>query len=105
MYAVIKTGGKQYRVSEGDIINVEKITRQEGQDELNIKEVLMVVDGDNVTVGTPYVDSATVVATALEDGKSEKVIVFKYKRKKDYRRKQGHRQPFTKLEIKKIEIN
>lgn len=105
MYAVIKTGGKQYRVSEGDIINVEKITRQEGQDELNIKEVLMVVDGDNVTVGTPYVDSAMVVATALEDGKSEKVIVFKYKRKKDYRRKQGHRQPFTKLEIKKIEIN
>lgn len=104
MYAVIKTGGKQYRVSEGDIINVEKITRQEGQNELNIKEVLMVVDGDNVTVGAPYVDGATVVATALEDGKSEKVIVFKYKRKKDYRRKQGHRQPFTKLEINKIEI-
>ncbi len=104
MYAVIKTGGKQYRVSEGDIINVEKIARTEGQSEVNIKEVLMIVDGENVTVGTPYVDGASVIATALEDGKSEKVIVFKYKRKKDYRRKQGHRQPFTKLEISKIEV-
>ncbi len=104
MYAVIKTGGKQYRVSEGDIINVEKIARAEGKNKINIKEVLMVVDGDNVTVGTPYVENATVVANAIEDGKSEKVIVFKYKRKKDYRRKQGHRQPYTKLEISKISI-
>lgn len=104
MYAVIKTGGKQYRVSEGDIINVEKIARAEGKNKINIKEVLMVVDGDNVTVGTPYVENATVVANAIEDGKSEKVIVFKYKRKKDYRRKQGHRQPYTKLQISKISI-
>lgn len=104
MYAVIKTGGKQYRVSEGDIINVEKIARTEGKKKINIKEVLMVVDKDNVTVGTPYVESATVVANAIEDGKSEKIIVYKYKRKKDYRRKQGHRQPYTKLEISKISL-
>ncbi len=104
MYAVIKTGGKQYRVSEGDVINVEKITRAEGKDKINIKEVLMVVDGDNVTLGTPYVANATVAAKAIEDGKSEKIIVFKYKRKKDYRRKQGHRQPYTKLEITKISV-
>ncbi len=105
MYAVIKTGGKQYRVSEGDVIQVEKITRDNGNDEIDIKEVLMVVDGDNVTCGNPYVEGAKVVAKALEDGRSEKIIVFKYKRKKDYRRKQGHRQPFTKLEISKIELN
>jgi large subunit ribosomal protein L21 len=104
MYAVIKTGGKQYRVSEGDIINVEKYPSAEGKKKIKIKEVLMIVDGDNVTVGTPYVKNATVVANAIEDGKSEKVIVYKYKRKKDYRRKQGHRQPYTKLEISKISI-
>lgn len=105
MYAVIKTGGKQYRVSEGDVIQVEKITRENDSDEISIKEVLMVVDGENVTCGSPYVKGANVVAKALEDGKSEKIIVFKYKRKKDYRRKQGHRQPYTKLEISKIELN
>jgi len=102
MYAVIKTGGKQYRVSEGDIINVEKITRENGQNEINIKEVLMIADNDNITVGSPYVENASVNANIIEDGKSEKVIVFKYKRKKDYRRKQGHRQPYTKLQISKI---
>jgi len=104
MYAVIKTGGKQYRVSEGDIINVEKITRADNQNEVSIKEVLMIVDGDNVTVGTPYVENASVIANAILDGKSEKVVVFKYKRKKDYRRKQGHRQPYTQLEISKINV-
>lgn len=105
MYAVIKTGGKQYRVSEGDVIQVEKITRDHDSDEVIIQEVLMVVDGDTVTCGNPYVEGATVTAKALEDGRSEKIIVFKYKRKKDYRRKQGHRQPYTKLEISKIELN
>lgn len=105
MYAVIKTGGKQYRVSEGDVIQVEKITRDHDSDEVIIQEVLMVVDGDTVTCGNHYVEGATVTAKALEDGRSEKIIVFKYKRKKDYRRKQGHRQPYTKLEISKIELN
>jgi large subunit ribosomal protein L21 len=104
MYAVIKTGGKQYKVSEGDVINVEKIARKEGKDKINIKEVLMVVDGDNVAVGNPYVKNASVTANAVKDGKSEKIIVFKYKRKKDYRRKQGHRQPYTQLEISKISV-
>jgi len=64
----------------------------------------MIVDGDNVTVGTPYVENASVIANAILDGKSEKVVVFKYKRKKDYRRKQGHRQPYTQLEISKINV-
>jgi large subunit ribosomal protein L21 len=102
MYAVIKTGGKQYRVSQGDVIVVEKIKRAEGVDNITFQEVMMVVDGDDVTVGTPFIDGAKVQATVVEDGKNEKIIVYKYKKKKDYRRKQGHRQPYTKVEITEI---
>ncbi len=100
MYAVIKTGGKQLRVEEGQTIWVEKLDVQEG-DVVVFDEVLL-VGGDNTKVGTPLVDGATVTAKVDKQGKSKKIIVFKYKPKKNYRRKQGHRQPYTRLVIEKI---
>ena len=101
MYAVIVTGGKQYKVSEGDTLFIEKLTAEEG-DAVTFDQVLMVGDGDKVTVGAPAVDGATVEAKVLKNGKAKKIYVFKMKRKKNYRRKKGHRQPFTKIEITKI---
>ncbi|MFL0247451.1 50S ribosomal protein L21 [Candidatus Clostridium stratigraminis] len=101
MYAIIATGGKQYQVKEGDVIYVEKLTAEvDGTVELG--NVLAVGKEDGLVVGKPVVEGANVVAKVLAQGKAKKVIVFKYKRKKDYRRKQGHRQPFTKLQIEKI---
>jgi large subunit ribosomal protein L21 len=105
MYAIIKTGGKQYRVQKGDIINVEKITlAKENQKTVKFDEVLMLGDENNTYIGTPTVKNAQVEAKILESGKLEKVVVFKYKAKKDYRRKQGHRQPYMKLEISKVAL-
>lgn len=101
MYAVIVTGGKQYKVSEGDTLFVEKLGTEEGEN-VTFDKVLIVGDGEKVTVGTPVVEGATVEAKVLKNGKSKKVYVFKMKRKKNYRRKKGHRQPFTKVEITKI---
>jgi large subunit ribosomal protein L21 len=101
MYAIIKTGGKQYRVAKDDVIEVEKLPVQAG-DDVTFEEVLAVNDGDNFTVGAPVVDGASVKAEVVENGKSEKVIIYKYKSKKDYRRKQGHRQPYTKVKITDI---
>ncbi len=100
MYAVIETGGKQYKVSEGDVIFVEKLDVADGAT-VEIDKVL-VVGGDDIKVGAPYVDGAKVEAVAVKNGKSKKIIVYKYKPKKGYHKKQGHRQPYTKLEIKKI---
>jgi large subunit ribosomal protein L21 len=101
MYAIIATGGKQYQVKEGDVIYVEKLNAEvEGTVELN--NVLAVGKEDGLVVGKPVVEGASVVAKVLAQGKAKKVIVFKFKRKKDYRRKQGHRQPFTKIQIEKI---
>jgi len=97
MYAIVKTGGKQYRVAEGDVLNVEKLDAEIGA-EVSL-DVLMLVDGESVVVGKPVVANANVTAKVVEHGKGQKVIVFKYKPKKDYRKKQGHRQPYTKLEI------
>ena len=97
MYAIVTTGGKQYKVSQDDIINVEKLDAKVG-DKINL-DVMMLVDGDKVTNGNPLVKNAEVVAEVLEHGKEDKVVVFKYKAKKNYRRKQGHRQPFTALKI------
>ncbi len=100
MYAIIKTGGKQYRVQKGDVINVEKIVpKRKNQKKVTFDEVLMVNEDSNILVGTPVVENYKVEGKILEQGKSEKVIVYKYKAKKDYRRKQGHRQPYTKVEI------
>lgn len=101
MYAVVETGGKQYKVTEGDVIFVEKLDVEEGA-EVTLDKVLMAGEGDAVKVGTPVVEGATVTAKVVKNGKSKKVVVFKMKRKKNYRRKKGHRQPYTKLEIKAV---
>ena len=97
MYAIVTTGGKQYKVCENDVINVEKLDAKVG-DKINL-DVLMLVDDTKVTNGNPILKSAEVVAEVVEQGKEDKVVVFKYKAKKNYRRKQGHRQPFTALKI------
>jgi large subunit ribosomal protein L21 len=103
MYAVIKTGGKQYRVEKGDVINVEKIAlARANQKTIKFDEVLMLDDDKELHIGTPTVKDAQVEAKLIETGKSDKIIVYKYKAKKDYRRKQGHRQPYMKLEISKV---
>ncbi len=102
MYAVLTTGGKQYRVSEGDVLFVEKLNA-EVDSTVELTEVLAVSKDGELKVGAPVVEGAKVVAKVLAQGKAKKVIVFKYKRKKDYRRKNGHRQPYTKIVIEKIE--
>ena len=102
MYAVIKTGGKQYRVAEGDVLNVEKLNAEAGS-EIAFDEVLTVVNDADVKIGQPVVEGAKVTAKVVEQGKGEKILVFKYKAKSNYRKRQGHRQPFTKVEISKIE--
>lgn len=102
MYAIIKTGGKQFRVEEGNIINVEKINAN-ADEQVEFNEILAVSKEGKLTIGTPVVEGAKVVGKVLEQGKDKKIIIFKYKPKKDYRRKQGHRQPYTKILIEKIE--
>jgi len=97
-YAIIKTGGKQYRVSEGDTIRVEKIQGEVGSS-IELDEVLMLGGGDDVSVGTPLVSGAKVTAEIVAQDRAKKIIVFKMKRRKNYRRKQGHRQPYTELRI------
>ena len=102
MYAVVLTGGKQYRVQEGDVLFVEKLNA-EVDSTVELTEVLAVAKDGEIKVGAPVVEGAKVVAKVLAQGKAKKVTVFKYKAKKDYRRKAGHRQPYTKLVIEKIE--
>lgn len=102
MYAIIKTGGKQYRVSKGDVLSIEKLTVDEGQ-EVIFEEVLCVGQGEQMNFGAPFVAGAKVTAKVVEHGKGEKILVFKYKAKSNYRRRQGHRQPFTKVVIENIE--
>ncbi|MFW6318852.1 MAG: 50S ribosomal protein L21 [Bacillota bacterium] len=101
MYAVIETGGKQQRVEEGAVIYVEKLEAEAG-DTVTFDRVLM-LGGDTLTIGNPYVDGANVEAKVVKHGKQKKITVFKFKAKKKYRRKQGHRQPYTKLEITNIQ--
>ncbi|MBQ1868201.1 MULTISPECIES: 50S ribosomal protein L21 [Selenomonas] len=102
MYAIIKTGGKQYKVSEGDVITVEKLAANEGE-AVVFDEVLTVVEGADVKVGKPVVEGAKVTGKVEAQGKDKKILVFKYKAKSNYRKRQGHRQPFTKVVIEKIE--
>ncbi len=102
MYAIIQTGGKQYKVAEGDTIYVEKIEAAEG-DAVTFEEVLTVVRDGDVTVGKPLVSGAKVTGKVEAQGKEKKILVFKYKAKSNYRRRQGHRQPYTKVVIEKIE--
>ncbi|MGM0419554.1 MAG: 50S ribosomal protein L21 [Bacillota bacterium] len=103
MYAIIKTGGKQYRVNEGDILKIEKLDTPEGE-EINFDRVLAVSDEEGLKVGQPFLDGASVKGTILEHGKNKKVKVFKYKPKRRYRKKTGHRQPFTRVKIDSISL-
>lgn len=98
MYAVIKTGGKQYRVAQGDKLRVEKLAGNVG-DTVTLGEVLLVGSGDGVQIGAPSVNGAKVEAKILGQDRGEKIIIFKFRRRKNYRRKTGHRQPYTALEI------
>lgn len=101
MHAIIETGGKQYKVAEGDVVYIEKLDLNAG-DALKFDRVLAVLDGDKATFGAPVVEGASVDATIVKNGKGKKVRIFKYNSKKGYRKRQGHRQPYTKVEIGKI---
>ena len=101
MYAIIETGGKQYKVQEGDVVFVEKLVAEEGS-AFTFDKVLAVADGENVTFGAPVVAGASVNAKVMSQGKDKKIIIFKFKAKKGYKKKQGHRQPYTKVQIEKI---
>ncbi len=103
MFAVIKTGGKQYKVSEKDIIVVEKLDKKEGE-EIIFEEVLLFDDGKETKIGKPLLEKASVKGKVLEEGKGEKQIIFKYKPKKRYKVKKGHRQPFSKVQIESISV-
>lgn len=102
MYAIIKTGGKQYKVAEGDEVIVEKLEVEEGGD-VTFDEVLSIVDGENIRIGQPKVEGAKVSGKVVKNGKGPKIRIFKFKHKTNYRRRAGHRQPFTKVKIEKIE--
>lgn len=102
MYAVIQTGGKQYKVAEGEILKVEKLSGEIG-DKLTLDQVLMVKDDKGARIGSPVLAGAKVTAEVIEQGRDKKIVVFKYKKRKNYRRKQGHRQAFTKIKIERIE--
>lgn len=104
MYAIIETGGKQYRVKNGDQIAVEKLSNVEDGSKVVFDKVLVVGEGADVKVGAPYVEGSVVEGKAIETGKGKKVIIFKYKAKKDYRKKQGHRQPYTSVKIESLNI-
>ena len=101
MYAIIESCGKQYKVFEGDVVFFEKLDAEEGK-KVTFDNVILVSDGKDVKVGTPYVKGCKVEGTVVAQGKGPKIIVYKYKAKKNYRRTQGHRQPYTKVEIKSI---
>ena len=103
MYAVVETGGKQYRVQEGDVISVEKLNVEDGA-KVVFDKVLVAGEGADIKVGKPYIEGCTVEGPAVESGKGPKVIIFKYKAKKDYRKKQGHRQPYTSVKIESLNI-
>ncbi len=102
MYAIIETGGKQFRVKEGDTIYIEKLPAQAGET-VEVNRVLAVIKGGELKVGNPLIEGASVTLKVERHGKGKKIIVFKYKAKKNYRRKQGHRQPFTQATVEKIQ--
>jgi large subunit ribosomal protein L21 len=101
MYAVIKTGGKQHRVTVGEKLKVEKLVGEVGS-EIVLDQVLMVADGEKVTIGAPMVKGASVQATVVSHGRGDKVMIFKMRRRKHYRKTQGHRQDYTEIQIQKI---
>ena len=103
MYAIIVTGGKQYKVTEGDVVFIEKLDVAEGET-VTFDKILVVSKDDQLTVGAPYVDGATVTANVVKNGKAKKITVFKYKPKKNEKKKIGHRQPYTKVQIQTIAL-
>ena len=103
MYAIIEACGKQYKVAEGDVVFFEKLEAEEGKN-LTFDKVILVSDDDKVQVGNPYVKGITVEGKVVSHGKGKKILVFKYKAKKNYRRTKGHRQPYTKVEITEIKL-
>ena len=102
MHAIIVTGGKQYKVTEGDVLYIEKLEAEAG-DKITFDKVLAILDGDKATFGTPVVEGASVEAKIVKNGKGKKVRIFKYNAKKGYRKRQGHRQPYTKVQIGAIQ--
>ena len=102
MHAIIETGGKQYKVTEGDTLFIEKLEAEAGQ-AITFDTVLAILDGDKATFGAPVVEGASVAATVVKNGKGKKVRIFKYNPKKGYRKRQGHRQPYTKVQIGAIQ--
>jgi large subunit ribosomal protein L21 len=102
MYAVIQTGGKQYRVAQGDTLKIEKLAGEEG-DTIKFDRVLMLADGDNIQVGAPFIDGGLVNATVVKHARADKIWVFKLRRRKNSRRQQGHRQHYTEVKINSIE--
>mgnify|MGYP000329165858 FL=1 len=102
MHAIIETGGKQYKVTEGDTLFIEKLEAEAGQ-AITFDKVLAILDGDKATFGAPVVEGASVTATVVKNGKGKKVRIFKYNPKKGYRKRQGHRQPYTKVQIGAIQ--
>lgn len=101
MYAVIKTGGKQYRVARGDVLRVEKLSADVGAS-VDLEHVLMLADGDSVSLGTPFIEGGKVTATVRSHGRGEKIKIIKFRRRKHYRRQMGHRQSYTEIEITDI---
>ena len=102
MYAVFKTGGKQYRATTGDVIKVEKINAEKGAT-VELDQVLMIGEGEDVKIGTPYLEGGKVTATVVDHGRRDKIKVIKFKRRKSYRKQMGHRQYFTQIEITGID--
>jgi large subunit ribosomal protein L21 len=101
MYALIETGGKQYQVKKEDILNIERLSANDG-DKIDLKEVLLINDGQNIKVGSPYIEGAKVVLEVIGDTRGPKIIVFKKKRRQNYRRKNGHKQDLTRVKISEI---
>ena len=101
-YAIVETGGKQYKVAEGDIFSIEKLKGHKAGDTVTFEKVLVIDDGKSTKVGTPYIEGATVEVELVEEGKGKKLSIMKYKAKSRYKRRIGHRQPFAKVSVKKV---